>query len=845
MITITEISQHTACTLNAISDAWYRASNGKIYIGDDNEVKVYNPADNSTVSMSVYSNDNGYAYPTHQFGEYLRSFALYGNNIYWIEWGTYSGVYQPLFLKYDISTQEYSAIIPLSSTDFYRTDPRYNALCADEDGNIWVFTCPDYDEANAKIWKFNSSLSLLNSGSFSQMYGAVHRGLSYSQEWGFTVRGNRLFVTAYDKSDDEERLYAIKTNGSYAIDLSPKIWNDRLMELQALSEQLAMCLVNSNNKFCILNTVTLEIQSISTALSYLLPVSSNAMFDDLTGGSQANTATTYYRIIRKSDNQFYFYKQSTNTLYLLQADDDAQVTAPSNLIVSSPADANIDQDTGSGGGATFTTGTEDKSPPIADFSTVVTYKQPLEYASTFSEHGTGDGQLYWPDYLTADGKYIYVLDCHNNRVQIFDKWTFEFIGKFGSQGTGQGQFGNLNYAWGGIAVSSGYIFAGDAENLRIQIFDINTYAYVSEIPVNIYLEDLKIYDNKLYCCFWDVAGNYAVQIYNALTFAFITEFGVSGSGEGEFTSPYAIAVDEDYIYVSDDDWSYVNAVKVFNRNTYAYVTSFFDNSEGSTITGLSSHGNYIYIYDNVYDQVHAYNKGTWDLYNTIIPPDWSGWSIHVDNDYILLSDDAYDQIRVYCNSTTGLPASVTCTDLSQNQPTGWSWTAGNGETSISQNPTFTFTQTGNYTIRLNATNAFGSDEIDKRVTIEHKIVIDLPDGGTVDFYAQDAISGTYFIVDSTNHKVWMYDSGLNLIGYFGGYGTGDGLFNTPVYLVISGNYVYVVDSGNNRIQKFDLNGTYNSQWSVISPYGIASNDVYLYVTAGNSIIVYDMDGNEI
>lgn len=56
---------------------------------------------------------------------------------------------------------------------------------------------------------------------------------------------------------------------------------------------------------------------------------------------------------------------------------------------------------------------------------------------------------------------------------------------------------------------------------------------------------------------------------------------------------------------------------------------------------------------------------------------------------------------------------TTFNDASGNNPSSWFWDFGDGNTSTSQNPTHTFTNTGNYTVILVATNSFGSDTVVK------------------------------------------------------------------------------------------------------------------------------------
>ncbi|GAA3925625.1 hypothetical protein GCM10022406_09490 [Hymenobacter algoricola] len=52
---------------------------------------------------------------------------------------------------------------------------------------------------------------------------------------------------------------------------------------------------------------------------------------------------------------------------------------------------------------------------------------------------------------------------------------------------------------------------------------------------------------------------------------------------------------------------------------------------------------------------------------------------------------------------------VQFTDQSQNAPTAWLWNFGDGQTSPLQNPQHRYTVSGNYTVSLTATNAFGSN----------------------------------------------------------------------------------------------------------------------------------------
>ena len=89
------------------------------------------------------------------------------------------------------------------------------------------------------------------------------------------------------------------------------------------------------------------------------------------------------------------------------------------------------------------------------------------YVGKFGTQGTGRGQLGSPTGIATDMYgFILVTERDNNRVSIFDKDGI-FIHSFGLYGSGHGQFSCPT----GIAISpTGNIYIGDRDNKRIQIF---------------------------------------------------------------------------------------------------------------------------------------------------------------------------------------------------------------------------------------------------------------------------------------------------------------------------------------------------------------------------------------
>jgi len=64
-----------------------------------------------------------------------------------------------------------------------------------------------------------------------------------------------------------------------------------------------------------------------------------------------------------------------------------------------------------------------------------------------------------------------------------------------------------------------------------------------------------------------------------------------------------------------------------------------------------------------------------------------------------------------------VPLTVQFTDTSTNSPTTWNWTFGDGNTSTLQNPSFTYTTAGSYTVTLTAANSIGSASFTQTVTV--------------------------------------------------------------------------------------------------------------------------------
>ncbi|HNW70774.1 MAG TPA: M4 family metallopeptidase [Bacteroidales bacterium] len=84
-------------------------------------------------------------------------------------------------------------------------------------------------------------------------------------------------------------------------------------------------------------------------------------------------------------------------------------------------------------------------------------------------------------------------------------------------------------------------------------------------------------------------------------------------------------------------------------------------------------------------------------------------------------------VNFVAGTTTSCTGTINFTDQSSNSPTSWLWKFGDGQTSTLQNPVHTYNANGTYTVRLRATNAYGTDSLIRT----SYITINMPAGPSV------------------------------------------------------------------------------------------------------------------
>ncbi len=170
------------------------------------------------------------------------------------------------------------------------------------------------------------------------------------------------------------------------------------------------------------------------------------------------------------------------------------------------------------------------------------------------EKGTGPSQFIYPVGICKDpAENLYVCEYGgHDRVQVFTR-DGVWLREFGSAGTGPGQFQRAS----GLVWHEGRVFVADAVNNRIHIFkDSGEYLGLlgagadgkSAIPFDLPYDITLGGDGALYIIEYGAGRLSRVSLEGKL----LARYGTTGTGEGEFATPWGLAVDSRMrVFVAD------------------------------------------------------------------------------------------------------------------------------------------------------------------------------------------------------------------------------------------------------------------------------------------------------
>ena len=257
---------------------------------------------------------------------------------------------------------------------------------------------------------------------------------------------------------------------------------------------------------------------------------------------------------------------------------------------------------------------------------ILKYDSEGNFVTKWGSEGTGNGEFQTPYGVATyddffDGIYVYVSDSFNNCIQKFDSYG-NFVTKWGSYGTEQGQFDDPK----GLDVdTSGYVYVADYGNHRIQKFDSDGNFITQWYGPSGYGDELnQPYDVGTFeNAFVVVAdtGNDRIQCFDDKG-NFIAKWDGSEEGnEGILDQPSGIAVESSgngYVYVTDTANHRIQKFTIDGSFITRWGQEGGGNGDFYQPTGIAvDYRGYVYVSEGYTSRVQKFERITYDVTTSI------------------------------------------------------------------------------------------------------------------------------------------------------------------------------------------------------------------------------------
>ena len=246
-------------------------------------------------------------------------------------------------------------------------------------------------------------------------------------------------------------------------------------------------------------------------------------------------------------------------------------------------------------------------------NTRIHYKSKIDSVVSVCKRGQGIDQLYYPEGVTVDNTtgMIYVADCENNCVKVFDN-TGKYLSRIGDNTGDEKMYypHSLAIYENRILISQGYSLNSNSCILNYQldgkfISRIGRHGTADLKFRNPFGLTINQTNGDIYVC---DRGNKRIQIISK-DFKFISKFG-----EDSLSEPRDIKLSKDYIYVLDAsnpcvylfDYDHILQKKQITRGegmlVYDPYFFFIDDSDNFLISDRGS--NSILIFNPLFEFIH-------------------------------------------------------------------------------------------------------------------------------------------------------------------------------------------------------------------------------------------------
>jgi 6-phosphogluconolactonase (cycloisomerase 2 family) len=301
-------------------------------------------------------------------------------------------------------------------------------------------------------------------------------------------------------------------------------------------------------------------------------------------------------------------------------------------------------------------------------------------------------------------------------------------------------------------------------------------------------------------------GNNINWNFAASGISYDTQWGSSGTGNGEFSSPYGVDVDANgYVYVVD---SGNNRVQVFDAdgnylNQWGTSGSGDGEFNGPTGIAVDDANNVVYVMDTGNDRVQKFDTSgnyidQWGVNGSGDGEFIDARDIALDRDgYVWVADRRNDRVQKFVDDGTYVAQYGV---------------SGSGVGELSRPDDIAFISSG---------DGYITDEQNNRVVIIEPNTPSMlnefgtgPGSGNGEFDSPTGITADaldyLFATEFNNNRFQQFDSSGSYVDQAGSPGSGNGEFSGPVGIALNdgANYIYVVDQGNNRVQRFTIERPY-------------------------------------